>query len=168
MTPPLHFHHFRPYTADDLEPCLSIFDSNVPKYFAAKEREDFVRFLYAPNADFFVLTHENKAVACGGCYLRDSTGRLCWGMVHSDFHRKSFGSDLLRFRLNHLFTSMAAEAVKLDTSQHSAPFFSRFGFEIEEIEANAFEHGIDCIKMQLTKQAWAENLASPADNADAA
>jgi len=37
--------NFRPYSSNDRESCLSIFDANCPKYFATNERSDYAQFL---------------------------------------------------------------------------------------------------------------------------
>lgn len=67
----------RTYVDSDCAAGLGIFDSNVPEYFASAERAEFARFLQAPDADFFVVERDGSVVGCGGCYVRDSIGRLC-------------------------------------------------------------------------------------------
>lgn len=74
----------RPYRCTDVTACLSIFDSNVPTYFAPAERGDFERFLHehaVPRA-FQVIEVESQVVACGGLWhCGDGSASLCWGMV---------------------------------------------------------------------------------------
>lgn len=73
----------RPYGGQDTASCLTVFDSNVRHDFAAEERPEFLSFLDTPHPDFFVICDHHGVVACGGCYVKDAIGRLCWGMVHS-------------------------------------------------------------------------------------
>ena len=143
----------RPYVETDFDACLAIFDSNVPKYFAKAERPDFAKFLRIPNAEFLVASVDGIALGCGGSYLRGGIGRLCWGMVHASGHHCSIGSTLLASRLDHLFNVAKASEVHLETGQHSAAFFARFGFRIVRVVVDGFAQGIDCVHMSLKKMA---------------
>ncbi len=157
----------RLYTEEDYLPCLGIFDSNVPGYFAVTERIEFEQFLRMPNADFFVVEREGIVIGCGGCYVRDAVGRLCWGMIDNASHRRSVGSALLAWRLDRLFLDHGVSKTGLDTSQLSAPFFSRFGFEVDRVEQDGYAPGIDCVSMHLSRVAWLSrgNDASVSANA---
>jgi hypothetical protein len=144
----------RAYAHSDYDSCLGVFDSNVPKYFAPAERSDFVSFLHVPNAEFVVAEREGSVIGCGGWYSRDLIGRLCWGMIHSAMHRTSAGSALLQFRLDRLFSVTETDEVRFDTSQHTAAFFSKFGFVIDGVESEGFASGIDCVRMSISRQEW--------------
>jgi len=80
---------FRPYTAADRAACLAIFDTNVPAYFAADERESFAAFLDRGH-DYYVLCDGDGApVGCGGVRVRPDgrTAILRWGMIRAERHR---------------------------------------------------------------------------------
>jgi N-acetylglutamate synthase-like GNAT family acetyltransferase len=156
------------YAEQDYQPCLGIFDSNVPRYFASTERNEFEQFLLMPNADFLVAEREGFVIGCGGCYVREAVGRLCWGMVHNASHRSSAGSALLAWRLDRLFLAHGVMQTRLDTSQLSAPFFSRFGFLVEHVDQDGFAPGIDCVSMYLSREAWLSRANETSASADAA
>ncbi|HEL4112790.1 TPA: GNAT family N-acetyltransferase, partial [Stenotrophomonas maltophilia] len=64
--------NLRVYQPADALACLSIFDSNVPTYFAPEERNDFERFLREQATDyaFQVIERDGSIVACGGLSRR--------------------------------------------------------------------------------------------------
>ncbi|WP_414603989.1 GNAT family N-acetyltransferase, partial [Stenotrophomonas sp. FR012] len=76
--------NLRLYRPADASACLSIFDSNVPTYFAPEERSDFECFLreQATDCAFQVIERDGNVVACGGLSRRsDGSAGFCWGMV---------------------------------------------------------------------------------------
>jgi predicted GNAT family N-acyltransferase len=141
----------RPYLPADASACLTLFESNVPAFFASSEATEFAAFLAAPNAHFFVAEREGRVVGCGGAYVRGRSGRLCWGMVERRLHLAGVGAALLRSRLDLLFENPEVDRVDLSTSQHSAGFFGRFGFSVVHTEPDGFAAGIDEVKMWLPR-----------------
>ncbi len=142
---------FRPYIVGDKETCMEIFMSNVPRYFGIEEADDFHRFLDAPVCDFFVVTQDDKIVACGGHGYHDKKEAfiLSWGMVRSDLHKHGLGRFLLAERLKKIYSDSGESFVKIETSQHSRGFFERFGFVVTNIIENYFAPGIDRVDMEL-------------------
>ncbi|CAM0120663.1 hypothetical protein SMJ63A_10095 [Stenotrophomonas geniculata] len=69
--------NLRLYYPTDASACLSIFDSNVPTYFAPEERSDFERFLreQATDCAFQVIERDGSIVACGGLWRPVATRR---------------------------------------------------------------------------------------------
>lgn len=67
-------------------------------------------------------------------------------MVARDAQRQGYGSQLLRFRLERL-RALGAREVHLDTSQHSAPFFARFGFREVRRVPGGYGPGLDRVDM---------------------
>jgi GNAT superfamily N-acetyltransferase len=142
----------RPYALADRHACLQAFDSNVPRYFAPHERDEFDRFLAAPDAEYFVLEDQAGAiVGCGGYYVNRESGEagLVWGMVVRTHHGMGIGRKLLDYRLARLRTDPDVRMVILETSQHSAGFFAKAGFLIEHIIPDGFAPGLDQVKMRL-------------------
>jgi hypothetical protein len=83
--------NLRLYRPTDASACLSIFDSNVPTYFAPEERSDFERFLreQAMDCAFQVIERDGSIMACGGLSRRgDGSAGFCWGMVERALHRQ--------------------------------------------------------------------------------
>ena len=136
------------YTKPDQPACLAIFDSNVPTYFLAAEREEFASFLGSPPGTYLVLRDADRILGCGGIARKDDALILCWGMIHRDFHRKGLGSALLAERLRIARDKYPQlQLVKIETSQHSAPFFAKLGFQVEATTPNGFGPGLDCLSM---------------------
>ena len=149
----------RPYRPDDRAACLTLFDSNTPRFFDPSERTDFAEFLNTGPDDYFVAIDGSETVGCGGVFVTDEAsgphwGGLCWGMVASARHRAGVGSFLLRQRLAYLAeTYPRLDAVLLNTSQHSEGFFARFGFETVEVTPDAYAPGLDRYDMKLPREA---------------
>ncbi len=143
----------RAYAPADRDACLTVFDSNLPRYFAPYEREQFLDYLAKSGADYLVAEQAGRIVGGGGTDLRDGVGHLCWGMVARDLHRTSVGKALLRRRVEFLFQAGARE-VAIDTSQHVAGFFARHGFRTSEILPDGLERGLDLVKMTLRREDW--------------
>ena len=139
----------RPFVPEDRDACLALFDSNLPRFFAPHERAEFGTWLHDPG-EYFVLEDGGQVVACGGVWLdprnSERPAGLSWGMVARDAHRRGYGSALLHFRLERLRALGAAEA-HLDTSQHSAPFFARFGFREVRRVPDGYGPGLDRVNM---------------------
>ncbi|MGB0506401.1 MAG: GNAT family N-acetyltransferase [Pikeienuella sp.] len=144
----------RPYAADDYAACLAIFDSNVPKFLAPEERVEFQEFLGAVNADdnlYSVLIRDSAIVACGGLYIERTKRQasLSWGMVDRRLHRQKLGSALTEARLALARSRPEVDVVTLATSQHTYPFYERFGFSVTKVTPDGFAKGLDCWDMSL-------------------
>jgi hypothetical protein len=147
----------RPYTATDLDACLSVFRSNVPGWFDESELPEYASFLASGPSDgtYMVVESAGTIAACGGSAVHDGVGRLCWGMVERSKHRSSLGSTLLVHRLEILFGPPATVLqVGIDTSPQSAGFFARFGFKTQQVTADGLAHGMDCVAMTLRRDDW--------------
>jgi ribosomal protein S18 acetylase RimI-like enzyme len=141
----------REYQTGDYKACLSVFDSNVPLYFAAAERTSFASFLAQLTCPFFVAEHESHVVGCGGFYLvpADGLAGLVWGIVACHHQRCGVGSALLRERLRRLAFEPAIRTVRVNTSQHTAAFFQRFGFQTALTIEDHFADGLHQYQMLL-------------------
>jgi len=143
----------RQYRPDDESACLDIFDSNRPKYFAEPERELFAAYLRRMDQPYFVAEVLGQVRGCGGFRVSDyGVGYLEWGMVQADWHRRGVGADLLQWRLERIRQIPHAWCILIDTSQHTAPFFARFGFETFRVIADGYQPGLDKVFMRLV---WA-------------
>jgi ribosomal protein S18 acetylase RimI-like enzyme len=143
-------HQIRVYQPEDELSCIEIFDSNLPKYFTVPERDLFIAYLRRLNPNYFVAEIEGRVRGCGGFRVDDyGIAYLAWGMVHSTCHQQGIGSSLLHFRLEEIRKVDYAWAVLIDTSQHSAPFFARFGFEVFRTIPNGYQAGLDKVFMRL-------------------
>ena len=142
----------RPYTAADREACLAVFDSNVPDFFRLEERPQLEAFLADPRAAYFVMEHDGAIAGCGGHYRLDndpSQARLIWGMVRRELHRHGLGRFLLLYRIREITKMGGVQTVRLDTSQHAAPFFQRQGFKTVSVEKDGYGPGNDRVVMAI-------------------
>lgn len=143
----------QPYTPADRATCLNIFDGNVPKYFGAEERAEFEAFLDNLPSPYFTLVLDNKIIGCGGYGNRngnnDGIGFFCWGMIANARHKQGHGTILAEARIEAMRKDPNVVSVQLNTSQHTAPFYARFGFDIIKTTKNGFSDGLDDIEMKL-------------------
>lgn len=142
----------REYTAADRGACLSVFDSNVPRFFVTDERAPFAAFLDALPGPYLVLEDEDGAVVgCGGYAVTPGTAtvNLCWGMVRQEHHGTGLGKLLTVARLERIRADAAIEAVGLDTSQHTVGFYQRLGFRTERVTPDGYAPGLDRCDMRL-------------------
>lgn len=149
---------FRAWREDDRDAGLALFDSNVPQFFAAQERADFIEFIEdLPGPYFVALDADGAAVGCGGYAVHDKkpeTAALCWGMIHRAHHGKGWGDALLRHRLDLIAREPVFGSVEIETSQFSRGFFERYGFVQRRTVADGFAPGIDLIEMVLDVVAY--------------
>lgn len=142
----------REYTPQDRGPCLAVFDSNVPEYFRDFERESFAAFLDDLPGPYLVIEDDDGAiVGCGGYAVVPETraADLCWGMVRRSLHGTGLGRLLTDARLDRIRRDPAAEAVALNTSQHTRGFYERRGFVTEKVTPDGFAPGLDRCDMRL-------------------
>lgn len=143
--------NLRLYRPADASACLSIFDSNVPTYFAPEERCDFECFLreQATDCAFQVIERDGNVVACGGLSRRsDGSAGLCWGMVQRALHRQGLGRELALARLHQAKSDPSIDRIALSTSQHTQGFYAGLGFQVTRIVPDGHGAGIDAVEME--------------------
>ncbi len=138
----------RPFAAADKEACLSLFDSNVPRYFHSSERADFAGFLDKPDGAYFVIEQDGDICGCGG-FVKEARGqaRFTWGMVDNARHGSGLGRMLAEYRLQAIEASGDFEEAELFTTPQVAPFFAKFGFKTVGVETDGFAPGMDKVQM---------------------
>ncbi len=143
--------NLRLYRPADASACLSIFDSNVPTYFAPEERSDFERFLQEQAMDcaFQVIERDGSIVACGGLSRRgDGSAGFCWGMVQRALHRHGLGRELAVVRLQQAGRDASIARITLSTSQHTQGFYAGLGFQVTRVVPDGHGAGIDAVEME--------------------
>ncbi|WP_414577758.1 GNAT family N-acetyltransferase [Stenotrophomonas sp. FR024] len=143
--------NLRLYRPADASACLSIFDSNVPTYFAPEERSDFERFLreQAMDCAFQVIERDHRIVACGGLSRRgDGSAGFCWGMVARALHPPGLGREQALARLRQAEVDPSINRVTLSTSQHTQGFYSGLGFQVTRVVRDGHGAGIDAVEME--------------------
>jgi N-acetylglutamate synthase-like GNAT family acetyltransferase len=141
----------RRYVTEDRSPCLEVFTSNVPAYFAASDELEFVRYLEKGPGPFYVVDVDGRIVACGGVAVdhpEPNVATLCWGMVAASFHRHGIGSALLDFRVRILTTEHpSVKRVRVNTTQVAQPFFEHHGFVAKSVRTDGYGTGLDHVVM---------------------
>jgi N-acetylglutamate synthase-like GNAT family acetyltransferase len=140
----------RRYRSADRNACIGLFDSNVPDSFTAAEREAFTSFVDASKGPYLVVEdHAGTVIGCGGLAKREGAVDLCWGLVGRRYHRRGVGRFLLRVRLAIASALPGVAEVQMNTSNETAPFFEREGFETTGVTENFFRSGLHKHDMRL-------------------
>jgi [ribosomal protein S18]-alanine N-acetyltransferase len=156
----------REYKLKDKQNCIDIFQSNCPKFFDKDELQQFIAWLdhqadpgfpyQSPtykNTEvdaYYVIEHpQSGLIACGGFYVLKNKpeARLAWGMVHSDFHNRSYGTALYEHRKTILKEKWPAHKITLLTSQHTNSFYEKMGLKVLTRQKDGFGPGLDQVDM---------------------
>ena len=132
--------HLRRYRRDDRSACLALFEGNIPGSFFPYEIPAFLDFLDCFTGPYLVVEEAGGVVACGGLAEHPECLTLCWGMVARDRQRQGIGRLLLRARLALAVAIPRARQVILNTTQLTAPFFAKEGFQTRRVTPNAYAH----------------------------
>ena len=140
-----------PYDSKYFENCITILQSNTPKFIAYSEHSDYKDYLSRDDKIYFVLFNKSNIVACGGYGVNkfETKVGLAWGLVHSKCHNRGYGSELLKYRLEHIKDNFPDTDIYLDTSQKTYKFFEKFGFLVKKNTPNGYGTGLDRIDMIL-------------------
>ena len=152
----------RRYETKERAAVLAIFDSNLPDYFGAGDREWLEETLDDPDGPAFVVEVDRIPSAFGGYEIWEHYDKalLFWGMVARAHHGSGIGKLLLFERLLHVATSAepATRYVTVDTSPQVSPFFQHCGFELTSVWPCGYRSGMDMHELRFDLAA-----TSPAD-----
>jgi ribosomal protein S18 acetylase RimI-like enzyme len=142
----------RPYAPADKPACLAAFESNMPRFFAPHELEDYTAWLdaFADGDRYYVAEENGEVIGCGG-FNADADKQeafMAWGLIHNAHHKRGLGKALLLFRLRAIRDICPQCIIKLDTTQHSFPFFEKLGFRTVRITRNFYGEGLDRYDME--------------------
>jgi hypothetical protein len=142
----------KPYTPENFDSCVEIFQSNLDLYFADYELDEFKAFLKgtAYRSSYFVLLEKGEVIGCGGYEKYGDEIVLTWGMIQRNLHGQGYGQTLTQFRLNAIMAKYPNCTIRIDTSQHSQGFYLKQGFILQDIEKDGFAPGLD--KFVMTYQ----------------
>jgi ribosomal-protein-alanine N-acetyltransferase len=135
---------------------MDAFISNVPDYFTEPEITQYENWLNLlqeekDHSHYYVAVSGNTLVGCGGFgyEAKNNSVTFAWGFVHRNFHKQGFGKLLLTYRLNKIRELYPGASIVLDTTQHSCPFFERFGFVTVKVTENGYSTGMHRYDMVL-------------------
>lgn len=140
------------YTPLFKDSCIGIFNSNLPKFFAEEELQLFEAFLDRDIEDnYYLVKQDDLVVACGGIFLDQETDEasLSWGMVHAEQHLQGIGKWFTQYRIDLLKKIYPGKTYKVETSQHTAAFYEKNGFNTAAIVPDGFGKGIDKYVMRM-------------------
>ena len=143
----------REYEINDQDAVINLIKLNTPKYFASKEETDLLNYLETKRELYFVLLFENKIVGCGGINFSDNytTGRISWDIIHPDYHGRSFGTRLLKYRMEKLKSIESIKKITVRTSQIAYKFYEKQGFRLLEIIKDYWAEGFDLYNMEYSQ-----------------
>lgn len=143
----------RNYTSHDIASIFALIDLNTPKYFAESEKNDLENYLQNEIDSYYVLEIEGKIIGSGGINFDDSLtiAVLSWDIIDPAHQNKSFGSQLLDFRLEQLKKIETIQKIIVRTSQLTFQFYEKHGFITVEIRSDYWSKGFDMYLMVYKK-----------------
>jgi GNAT superfamily N-acetyltransferase len=139
----------RRYRREDRAACVSLFEGNIPGSFLPHEIPVFVEFLDTFTGAYLVVEEAGSVLACGGLAEHADHVTLCWGMVARERQRQGIGRLLLQARLGLAGCSPGVRRIHMNTSQRSAPFFAKEGFQTRRVTLHSYAPGLHRHDMEL-------------------
>lgn len=158
----------RGYKPEDKEKCIEVFNSNCPKFFDKDELPMFLNWLEHQGSESAVYnspTYTNSEkdeysvielpdtgiIGCGGYYIvkEENEARLAWGMIHSNFHRKGYGTLLYNYRKDIIERDWPRHTLTLGTSQHTYLFYEKMGMRVTDTIKSGYGADLDRYDMRL-------------------
>lgn len=140
----------RPYLVSDSARMLAIFDANTPAFFAVNERGDFIRYL-SENADRYAIVERSGTIVAGFAVAPGAAGRahLNWILVDPALQGGGIGGVMMTAATTRAL-ELGAATLEIAASQHSAPFFGRFGAQELGQTKDGWGPGMHRIDMELS------------------
>lgn len=137
------------YTAANKAEVLKIFESNVPDFFEAFEREAFEDFLSKDLESYYVLKEKEVLVGAGGYWAETaSEARICWLMIHRDHHTKGFGAFMMNKFEDLIKREETYSKITLKTAQKTELFYKKLGYITTYFEKDHWAKGLDLYFME--------------------
>lgn len=138
------------YSTKYFDRCMVLFESNHVPYFAADESALYRIYLTDKAIDqaYYLALDDDQLLAAGGYTERDGVLWLVWGMVGREWHGRGIGRRLLEYRLLEMQRRYPGALIRLNTSQHTAGFYEKYGFVQEKRVKDGFEAGLDEVVMR--------------------
>lgn len=117
---------FRSYLPGDAEACLALFDANCPRFFAPGERGDYAAYLDRVSGYRVCVTESVVSGAFGVAPGPPGRAHLNWILIDPASQGMGIGRAMMAAAIADAL-GLGAAAIDIAASQHSAPFFARFG-----------------------------------------
>ena len=144
----------RNYSHSDKDSVLKLVQQNTPKYFAESEEIDLENYLKNEIDLYYVIEIDVKIVGSGGINFDDSMtiAVLSWDIIDPEFQGKSFGSQLLNYRMEQINKIPSVQKIIVRTSQLTYQFYEKQGFKTVEIHKDYWASGFDMYFMVYHKK----------------
>ncbi len=141
----------REYRSADKDAVLELIRCNTPRYFALAEEEDLSAYLDGERELYYVLLYCGKLVGCGGINFAEkgTVGKLSWDIVHPGYQGRSFGRQLLEYRIKKLQTIDGIRKITVRTSQLAYRFYEKHGFVLTGMTKDYWAEGFDLYAMEF-------------------
>ncbi len=143
----------REYGPADKVAVMNLIRLNTPEYFALEEETDLNEYLENKRELYYVLIFDGDIVGCGGInFVKNrKVAKISWDILHPEYQRRSFGSQLLRYRIDKLKTIEGVREIMVRTSQLAYGFYEKHGFVLSEIKKDYWAKGFDmyCMKYKM-------------------
>lgn len=144
----------REYQKSDKNAVIDLIKWNTPTYFARKETEDFSYYLDNEVELYYVLIFNDKIVGCGGINFAENQtiGKISWDIIHPDYQGKSFGNQLLAYRIGILKSIDTIRKITVRTSQLVYKFYEKQGFVLNNTQEDYWAEGLDLYYMEYEEK----------------
>lgn len=121
----------------------------MPKYFAPEEEQLFSVYLDKKVEDYFVYEKNGEILAAAGINYEKGDATLSWGMVHPDFHAQGIGTEITKFRIEHIKNNTNFKKIIVRTAQFTYKFYEKMGFVLQKTESDYWGKGFDLYDMEM-------------------
>jgi GNAT superfamily N-acetyltransferase len=140
---------FRPFEPADTAACLALFDANCPASFAPNERDDYVAFLSNLPGPYDVCIIDDLVVGAAGLAPHGPVAlAIRWIVIAREHQGRGLGRAVMQHLIDEA-VKRGGERVDIATSQHSAPFFAKFGAVFLSATEDGWGPGMHRIDMVL-------------------
>lgn len=143
----------RKYTYQDKERVLDLLKFNTPQFFSPEEESDLLYYLENEIEYYYVLELHRQIIGSGGFNFSGdySKGKISWDLLHPDFQRQSFGTTLLKYRIEKLKEFSQLREITVRTSQQAYKFYEKNGFQLLGTIKDYWAPGFDLYNMKYVR-----------------
>lgn len=140
----------RAYNPTDKVALVQLIRLNTPTFFHPSEEKDYKNYLDFEADNYFVVVENDIILGAGGYNYKGNkeTAYIAWDIFHPDALGKGFGTLLTNFRIAEIRKNPNTKLIVARTSQLAYGFYSKFGFELIEIEKDYWAPGFDLYLME--------------------
>jgi predicted GNAT family N-acyltransferase len=130
---------------------LALFEQNCPHFFAPNERAEFAAYLQQQGHEYLVYELAGQIISAFGLHLEAAahTARINWMMAAKNQHNSGIGRMMMREAVLRTASDPTLRVIHISASQHSAPFFTRFGAWQMSVHPHGWGPEMHRIEMEL-------------------